>query len=333
MMKKLATMTLIPLLCCSAVTAGSLDTQKVAADAKWVAHLDVEALLKSAIGKFILGEAEKKDSFIDGIAKIREALGFDPLTDVRGITLYGKKFGDESGVVLFDATVDQQKLLTLLEANEGHKTIQYGDYTLHEWIEAPKQPKGDDEGLLAGAGKTKFGCFYGQKLVVIASSVELLKGAIDVLDGKGENLAKSKGLAMLPKSADGEFLVVAAEQIELPAKASKPKTALARNITDAAAQLGEVKGVLFLNISVVTKTAEKATQLCRAAQGLIAIGQLGLQEDPNAPVLGEKIEVTPHDTTAHLSATMPTESFIKLLKYLAAKKRAKGQMVRLEPGA
>jgi hypothetical protein len=320
MMRKLTMGALVLAMCCPAALADGLKMERVAGDAKWVAHLDVEVLLKSAIGKFILAEAEKKEGFIDGILKIREAFGFDPLSDVRGLTLYGKKVGGQGGVVLFHATANQDKLLAVLKLNDTHKEIAYGDRTLHQWTDPPKPAQ--EPGAEPTPGKTQFGTFYDDKTIVIASSLDLLKGAIDVLDGKADSLAKTTALSLLPKPAPGAFLIAAAQDIDLAAQANQPKTAMARNVTDAALQAGERDGALFASATLVTKTPEKAAQVRKVVQGLVAIAQMWMQEKPDAPVLGEKIEVGGTDNVVQLQMAVPTESLIQMLKYLAAQKNA-----------
>ena len=317
-MKKLAMGALVLALSCSPILAGPLNTEQIAGKAKWLAHVDVAALLKSGIAQFVLAEAEKKDGFLEGIVQFRETVGFDPLKDVHGLTIYGMKVGDESGVVILDATTDKDKLLTLLTANETYKSHEYGDYVLHQWTDEAKMPK------VAAAAvkmpKTHYGTFYDAKTIVVASSLALLKDAIDVLDGKGESLAKSEGIKVLPKTAAGAFAVAAAEGIELPANA-KPEAALLRDIRDASVQIGETEGSTFLAITAWTQTAEKALKLRQVVQGFVALGQMMMAEQPDLPVLGEKVQVTGEETTVHVDAAVPTESLIKMIQFAAERKK------------
>jgi hypothetical protein len=322
-MKRTMAAACVLLLSASLASAGPLKLEQVAGNAVWVAHLDVTSLLKSGIGKFILEEAEKKEGFLEGIAQIRETLGFDPLSDVGGLTLYGKKFGDKSGVVVLDATADQDKIVALLEANATHKTSAYGDHTLHEWTD-PAKTKTDPatgEQVVVKEAETKFGTFYDEKTILVASSMDLLKGAVDVLAGKAENLAKTAAIQTLPKPVEGVILTVGAEKIDLAAQDPTGKPNPFRTITDLSVQVGEVQGAMFLHAKALVATAEKALKLRQVVQGFVALGQMMMAEQPDLPVLGEKVQVGGTDNAVQVDAEIPTESLIKMIRFLAERKK------------
>jgi hypothetical protein len=323
-MKRSLTGAIGMVLCCSAALAGPLKTEQVAGEAVWVAHLDAAALLKSGIGKFILQEAQKKEGFLEGMANIRQTLGFDPLADVRGVTLYGKKLGGNSGVVILDATTDQDKILALLKQNQTYQTITYGDYVLHQWTDPPKT-KTDAPGqeVVVKPAETKFGTFYDEKTVLVASSLELLKGAVDVMNGKADSLAKTGAIPTLPKPAEGVLLTIAAEKIEIPAKEGKPNPF--KSITDVSVQVGELQGAMFLHAQALAETAEKGLKLRQIVQGFIALGQVMMQEQPDLPVLGEKIQVGGAGNAVQIDAEVATDSLIKMIQFLAARKQQAAQ--------
>jgi len=324
-MKKLIVSLLGIALMCSVAAAGPLKTEAVQGDAKWVAHLDVESLVKSGLGQFILSVAAEKEGFTEGLAKFQETAGFDPLKDLRGVTIYGPAVGKEQGVVVIDATVNADKLLGLLKDNPTYQAIDYGDRVLHKWTDLPKSgPDG-----VAKAGKTQAGCFYDDKTIVIASTVEMLQAAIDVLDGKKDNLAKTGSLTVLPKPAAGSFLVAAAADIpappaEAPAGTGKGENAVLRRISDASLQVGEADGALFAALSVTARTAEDALNLRQMAQGFAAMLKIMMQEKlpEDMQNLGEKIEIGGTDTVARLDVSIPTESLISLAKYLEQHRKA-----------
>jgi len=320
-MKAQATIAMAMMALASTAFAGLLKTDQVAGDAKWVAHVDVSAMLDSGLGKFILAEAQKKADFVNKVTDLRQKFGFDLTRDVRGVTLYGKKVGPKAGVIVLDMTVDQQKVLELLEANETHREIKYGDRTLHQWTDPAKVgPEGED--IL---GKTSFGVFYDEKTIVVASGLDLLKEAIDVLDSKADSLAKTKGLPMLPKPVAGEIMVAVASGIELPALAAKPKAAVLRHITDISLQAGENADGSFAEVVALVSDAKKAGQLRNVVQGFVALGQMIMAEREDLPVLGEKITVNGADQAVTVSAAVPTDSLIEMLKFLRDRRAEKAK--------
>jgi len=322
-MKARATIAMTLMVLGATAFAGPLKTDQVGGDANWVAHVDVAAMLQSGLGKFILAEAEKKPEFVNKVTDLRQKFGFDLTRDVRGITIYGKQVGPKDGVVIMDMTVDQQKVLELLAVNDTHKEFKFGGRTLHQWTD-PAEEVPDGEEIPA---KANFGTFYDAKTVLVASSLELLKNAIGVLDGKAESLAKTNGLPMLPKPVEGEFIVAVASGIPMPAAAAGPKAAVLKDITDISLQAGENKEGMFAEIVAMVGDAKKAAQLRNVIQGFVALWQMMMtQERKDLPVLGEKITVGGAEGMVSVSATAPTDSLIEMLKFLRDRaEKAKAQ--------
>ncbi len=315
-MKTHATITMVLMLLASTSIAGPIKTTQVAGDAKWVAHVDVEVLLKSGIAKFLLTEAENKPDFVNKITDLRQDFGFELKRDVRGVTMYGKEIGSKSGVIVLDMTVDQQKVREWMTANKTHKETQYGSHTLHEWTNPTKAEPKDDE----TCGKTSFGVFYDAKTVVVASSLKLLKGAIDVLDRKAKSLAVTKGLPMLPKSVAGDFFVAAANDIEMPAMKDKPQVAMFKDVTQLSLRAGENKKGTFAEIVAKVGNEKSAAQLKEVIQGFVALGQIMMADREDLSVLGDSITVTNTGGTVNINASMPTDSLIKMIKVLHERK-------------
>jgi len=325
-MKKVTAIALAVVVCGAPALAGPMKADQVAGDARWVAHLDVTTLLKSGLAKFILAEAEKKDSFLDGIAQVREALGFDPLRDLRGVTIYGKTIGDEQAVVVLDATANQEKLLALIGANPSYRAHEYGDRELHEWTDEPKTVVDKMTGEeVVKPGKTNFGAFYDPNTVLVASTLDLLKGAVTVLDGEADSLAKTRGIKMLPEPLAGSFLIAAADRIKLPADHKDAKNPVLTSITDIGLQVGEQEDHMFLSAAALAPDAKRALRLRQILQGFIALGQMMLAERQDLPVLGETIRVNGEGNSVTVEASVPTGSMIEMIQHLAAKKaRAAG---------
>ena len=253
------------LILASAAFAGPIAKDQVSADAKWVAHLDVEALLASQIVQTILAEEQKK-GLAEKLAKFTETFGLDPLKDLRSVTLWGETFGPAGGVAIIQAKVDQEKLLKLLAANAGHKETKYGERAVHQWTQSP-EGKGDT-GI-------RFGTFYKDDVTVITRSEDVLKHAIDVLDAKESSLAKEDS-GLLPAESKGAFLVAAAKDITVPEEAD-PHAAMLRKVSGGTLVVGEDGDNVFVNASVVGKTDKDAQQFRQMAQGMLALAQV-LQE-------------------------------------------------------
>ena len=313
-MRKVMTSMLAVAALASAAMAGAVKSQNISADAMWAIHLDAEALLRTGVAKLILAEVEKKDDFLNGIAQIRQVFGLDPLRDVRGVTVYGKVLGGDQIVALIDATVDENNVVGMLMNNSTYRGRQYGDHTLHEWT---------DNGKPGKPPKTQHACFFDRTTVLIAGGLELLKGAVDVLDGKAKSMAKTGGMKRLSKPPAGAFLVGAAEKVKIPVEDDNPHALVVRAITDLALQVGEAGDAVFVNFTAVTRTADRALKLRQMVQGVVAMAQTQVEQREDIPALGEKVEITGEDTVSRLRATVPIESVKKLVQSLIAEDELK----------
>ena len=316
-MRRLAMAALILAASCAPTLAGPFKKEQVPDSAGWVAHVDVQAFLTSQVGKFALEEARKQEAFNAALGFLQQAFAFNPLMDLKGVTVYGQRLGDDVGVAILDALLSQEKILPALQANETYKSTEYGKHTLHQWSDAPKPVRDKDSGEITSyvPGKKQVGCFYDNNTVVLGSNMNAVQKALDVLDGKGGNMAK-KPLAGLGESPKGTFIVAAAGAIEMPGSDSgKPEAMILRQIAGAALHAGEADGKLFVDLTGTIKTAERAVKVAQIIQGVVAFGQVMMQERPDIPALGEKVDVTAEGTTVRVKAVAPSDSVSKLARF------------------
>ena len=140
------------------VGAERFDPARVRAEARWVAHVDVEALAKSDVYAALVA---------DGVVSVQEEvelvqeLGLDPVKDLRGVTVYGVEEKGEHTVVVLDGKA------------------------LHAW--------GDDcfAAVLRREGSAR-------RLVVQSDDRDAVSRACAVIEGRGASLAGSEKLRALP---------------------------------------------------------------------------------------------------------------------------------------
>ena len=117
----------------SGAFAAPLELKQVAADAKWLAHLDVDAVRGSTVvqkawkrGMEQCKDAETKLSFV------RSMLNMDPTKDVRSITFYGKQIGKPKGTWRSSRRpLDGDRILGLTAAVPGRETTKHGDHEIN----------------------------------------------------------------------------------------------------------------------------------------------------------------------------------------------------------
>jgi len=256
----------------STAVAGPLQNKQVAADAKWVIHADFDAMRGSKLGAFCLDEIKKADT-TDKVAEVTEKIGFNPLKDLKSITAYGSKHGPENAVVLVNLDADQQKIIALLKENEDYKQTTLGDHVVHQWT--------DKEEV------RKFGTFYRKDLIIVAPDMDLLTGAVAVLDGKKDNLSKAKFLDIKPSK--GAFFLLVAEDIVVPE--GEEHSVPMQDIDACNIEIGEADGKVFLNVTLEAKTEEEAERTLTMIEGLIVFAEMRKEagEDEMDPVQAEAI--------------------------------------------
>jgi hypothetical protein len=167
------------------LSAEPLVPQRVAADAKWVVHVDFDALRSAHIVEKLSQQWLSRDSTRQQLEKVREILGTDPLTSVHGVTFYGKDYSQGGYVVLLEAKVDRQRLLQFVRRMPDYQTHSYGDHELHTWTQS--------QGRRQKHSVT--GCFAAEALTIVGQDAAAVQGALDVLEGKSPGLPADSPLA------------------------------------------------------------------------------------------------------------------------------------------
>ena len=169
----------------SGAIAAPLELKQVAADSKWLAHIDVDAIRASTVVKNAWRQAMEKHQDAEAkLAMVRGVLGMDPTKDVHGITLYGKEIGKPQGVMIVTGEFDPARLAALGALLPGREDATYGDYKLASWKHS-----------CCGQACTTAATLRGKEQIVVAGSVDDLKAALDLLDGKAAGLAADAPLA------------------------------------------------------------------------------------------------------------------------------------------
>lgn len=114
-----------------AALAGPLDSDLVPASAKWVLHVDVEAVAHSTIGKMLHQGLDLEEAF----AEMKE-MGIDPLEDVYSVTAYGWGEINEHNMVL--VVLASESINDVIQAKAHEAGIEGevdGDWTFYSGAE------------------------------------------------------------------------------------------------------------------------------------------------------------------------------------------------------
>ncbi len=273
--------------------AAPLNPEVVAGDAKWVAHLDVDAMRESIVVQKAYQHFVEKCSIAKPMLDVSPALiGMDPRKDLHGITLYGSRVGKHKGVLIVFAEANRKLLTERVKKARGYESSTHGSYELHSWTH--KDRRGE---------RPVTGAFYKDKVMIFSGSEAEVKSALDVMDGKKPGLTCKVLAAKAPAGT-----TVLARVVGIAKAETSGKSKLAKEIESVGIVTGENEGRSFLHVKVVAESAEVATQMGKVAEGVRALGVLHAIDHPKDKQLVEGMKVNVADKTVTVDSSAPAEA-------------------------
>jgi hypothetical protein len=292
--------------------AGPLDPSVVDKDATWLFHLDVEAGMASTCGRFAQDGIAKDPEAIEGVKKF----GIDATKDVKSLTVYGFKPGEDDGVAILVTNSAIDKLPAKLKeegAEDFESHIEAGITHLNwkadgrPWHLAIKA-RNDD------------------RLVLIASATNILETGLAVARGdKGSlNMVEAEKVApMLQKPSKGSIFFVAARGL---ADCPKFKASLFKEAHSLLIDVGEEAGKetaakeTYAKIAIETADEQTATSMQQMVQGLIGLACMTARSNDmkGVPESLQGVKVAAEGATLVISARESSEDLAKQLKELGA---------------
>lgn len=311
MSKRALRIILIAGLCLAAGPAFGAPLQKseVNPSADWVAHLDAEAFRSSTLGKLVLAEL-KNQGLEQKLQDFSNIFSFNPLQDIRDITVYGTGQDRSNAVAVVEGKFDTQKLLSLIRLNSQYQEIPYKGSTLHRWRQeerkdpqAPSDQKGE---------QMMYGCICEGNRVVVGAGLQAVQRAVDTL--KGQATGTPSGLLNQIQPTQGTvFAQVAAAGVGKMA-GQNPQAAMLQQTDSLALTLGETADKVFGRLSLKGQTAEVAENTTKMLQGLVAMIQFSANEQPRLAELAKNINISQADKTTEVRIEAPTQAIFQFIK-------------------
>jgi hypothetical protein len=297
--------------------ADPLNLKHVAADAKWVAHVDWDALQASKVFQDIREDLLKAHPGAERhLAELREHWKFDPRHDLHGITLYGEQLKSEGqtvgtkGVAIVHAKLDQQFLLERAKQAPGHEVTAHGKYEMHTWLQGGRRSEHE---------RTVTGAFYAPDTLLFGSSKEEVAAALDVLDGTKPSLAgkDSPLAAAAPQGAVFVARVIGLTEAKLPAECP-----LAHKVNALVLAIGEYQRNAFVQGKLVVDRPETAEQIKSVVQGGLALAAMSHADDAEAQKLIDAVKITTSGNTVSAGWQAAVEAAAAQMKKEIARKAA-----------
>ncbi len=276
-MKLLSALIVLPLVSLPAL-AGGLDRSQVDGQAKWIAHLDLEAFKSTQFFREI--QAEDKEGAIEkGLAEFAAASGIQIFEDVYSVTAYGSTRDGDMGVVLVQASAHIEPALVKWQKELGAKPVTIGERACIEWGGG----HGGGFSWVNGTGSDR-------RQIVLAKSAAALQLALDVLDHKRPALATDAAAELVLAPSAGTFAFVAAngvlDDLGLGGHGSPVGVSAAARLTKGIRlELGENAGSVFFDVRLRAEKNEDAIKLKKVFDGLLALPGLMQNETETSEIV------------------------------------------------
>jgi hypothetical protein len=246
--------------------AGPLDKTVVDEGAKWVVHVDVEAVTASTFGDFIRNAENGLD---DAVAKAKLQFGLDPLNDVKSLTIYGLSPEDEDGLVLVLTTPAADDLAQRLpQAGMTDFKMEVRDgVSFYSW-------SGQDQTWHLAVLPRE-----AERMLVLAGTSQSLADGISVVNGERASLVKVAEGPLAAAPRPGSLLFVAATGLE---SAKKFRAGMLRQARTLMVDMGEVtegsQREMYGEVQLGTAGTQNAAQIQQMLQGMLAFGAMMMQQ-------------------------------------------------------
>ena len=322
------------LLAAAPAQAGDFQPKRVAADARWLAFVNVEGILKSELGKFVTEHGgEIGLEFGEGdMDEIEAEFGINPLVDLHSVTVYGEGNPEENKnvVAVLETTAAIDEAIAQLtgaaaaqkaEKAKGDDDDNNGDITTIEL-------NGHKVHVISDGDQTTYlqvrpGATSADRVVIVSLNREWMTKGLSVLDGKAASLASADKPAMNFKPVDGTLAFAVCSDlswIEMDDDEDEAASAIIKGSKGIEAAYGESGGDLFIHLQLDTGSKEDAQNLSDIARGLVAMARLAGSKEPELKPLMEpmrSLELKTEGNAIILNLKHNTGEFIKALNAMA----------------
>ncbi len=281
--------------------AGPLDEQIVAAEAQWLVHVDLDSLREAPQSRGLVAIWMQAEPARSHLAAVREALGLDPVGDLRSMTLYGKELVPDRGVLIVRAAWDKPRLAAFLARQPDYAEKKQDGRSVFTWTERR-----------GGQRQTVFAAFHGEEYALISSDAADLTAALEVLDGRAGGLAGS-GSALAGSAPEGTILLVRAGGLSEAKLALKSPILLLSETLSLTA--GETADGAFAEVRLTAASADHVPHFRDVAAGLVALARLMRAGDDDVLKLLDAVTISTDDRTISARWTGPLIDVIQALNH------------------
>jgi hypothetical protein len=300
--------------------SAELNPAHVPSDAKWLIHIDQDALADLEAMEELRELYPRITSRIQKWFKNR--YGIDPQKDLRSVTMFSRDYRIANCTVLLDTDYDKEKIQTALKESDSLKQTDWKGHTLYtvtlaehhnDFGLAARQMfnRGQDSRRYNGGGKAtddnrmvgrrtsdeqdesggkQMTVYLGEEMILLTSSVPNAKSVLRLLEGDASSLEGTKSPLIAEAPADAMIYAAAIElgrldryEMLMPLMQQHEKCVYA---------FGQRNGDLFETLTLTAQSEEVAKQTKKVLEGLIAYEELWAAGSEPLAKLMENVELS-----------------------------------------
>jgi hypothetical protein len=303
--------------------AGPLERGWVPPEAKWVVHVDLDAVRGSTLFAFV--SAHRKDLELDGLDEFKEKTGIDPLEDLKGVTVFGSKSAPQECVAIVTATraVDGA-IAKLVDEQHALERTSEGELTLYTW----------KEGGAERYGFVRPGLKSDERIVLASADKPRLLEAIRRLDRTGPPAPPEEGGVIAAPPHAGSMLFVSATSV---GGLTPAHSVMLDKMEGVRIDIGETTEHMYGEVTVTMRSTEDASNTLQMLQGAIAFGRMAAQNEPELKDLIKacdllKLKTDAKAITASMSCTSRELRDLMDAALAASEREDKAAKGRKRPG-
>ncbi|MFT3867979.1 MAG: hypothetical protein QM715_05725 [Nibricoccus sp.] len=289
----------------------ALETNSVPADAKWIIHLDLDAVRESPVGKEIV-------TFIEKNAELPKAANVQidikkVIASINSATAYGTTFSQNpkeiDGTLILQGTDELRKIAEAVvtqfsisnpEIVSDIKGLPFAAYSIKNEVTVAFPPE--------------------PIILMSRSQPQLLKG-YDLLRGKGPAAARGpsslKGL--IPKTRP--LLVFAASEVPntnglFPE--NQPQARILKMAKSASIAIGQNDKLTTATLQLVASDDDLSEKLHTIVKGLVAMLSLAQSDDQQLNTFLQSAKTERNGRTVIVNLSYPTEGLLQMIRAIAA---------------
>jgi hypothetical protein len=305
--------------------AAAYDPAVVAADARWIVYVDLNALRASTLGKELVTAIEKAQSQATG-----GMIGIDipkVLATVGALTAYGTNLSADpaavDGALIAQGTADLRKIAEslLLQGTLAQPKVFSEITDLPFPAYAISDPKSG-----AGTRMQVIVAFPPEPIVLVSKSKAQLLKARDVVRGVGTSLAKTRSSPLInlgAKASDAYLFAASVVPTETLFPQNGPQARLLQLANSGAIAFGERGPDTFAHAELLASSEQNAEKLMKILQGMTAMLSLAESNDRQLADFLNSTAVTREKDTVTLNLAYSSARLVQMSQALHAKAEAR----------